>query len=655
MSHNNEVLTIGLLAGAAGYLGMAVYVWRRRDSPSSTTLLISVLATAVWALGYGVEMTTSSVGTAMFWNTIKYTGVLVVPAALLAFAIDYTAGGRAIGRRTMAMLAIEPVLVMVLLLTPLRSLFQKYDPATMTLYTSWPTPEPQPLFYVHVFYSYALLVIALALLGWRMAKLAVTYWRPAALVIGASLLALVGNAYYNLRYPALTVDPAPFLFTLLLGTLVWGLFNLGLIDLAPVARGAVIEQMGDAVLILDAQNRVLDINPAATALLGGVRSQLIGRKAGQLLPPLADRLDAHRPNSVQKAEINSEGGWLPGPPPGPAEPSGPRYLSSTLSSLVDRAGREAGRVLVLRDVTERTETEQRLREMLEAETRLASVLQTGLRPAKLPDVPRVRLAARALAAGEGTQVSGDFYDVHQVLGGDWALVLGDVAGKGVHAAVVTSMARYTVRALSAQGWSPRQVAEQLNQALLAETGPERFCTMVYARISERPTGSGKRSPAAAAADWAADAEAAEGERPDGAPGREPHEAPSGVRLTLGLSGHPQPLLRHRDGSIERVGKPGTALGLISLPEVTETVIDLEPGDVLLAYTDGVTEARRERVEFGEERLTELLAGTATGLRGRTGPAAATLVAESVADRVMEEVTSYAPSRDDIAVLVLVAV
>jgi serine phosphatase RsbU (regulator of sigma subunit) len=297
-------------------------------------------------------------------------------------------------------------------------------------------------------------------------------------------------------------------------------------------------------------------------------------------------------------------------------------VSMQLSSLTDRQGLEAGRLLVLRDVTERTETERRLRELLDAETHLAAVLQTSLRPASLPSVPRVALAARSLPAGQGSQVSGDFYDVHQALGGDWAFVLGDVAGKGVHAAVVTSMARYTVRTLSAQGWSPKQVIEQLNQALLVDAEPERFCTVVYGRIAELAVEGGVGS--------------------------------SGVRVTVALGGHPSPLVRRGDGRIEAVGRSGTALGIVSLVDIEEVTVELGPGEVMVAFTDGVTEARREGQEFGEERLAWTLATAAAGLRGHTGPAAAALVADAVADRVMDAVTQFAHQRDDIAVLVLAA-
>jgi len=214
-------------------------------------------------------------------------------------------------------------------------------------------------------------------------------------------------------------------------------------------------------------------------------------------------------------------------------------------------------------------------------------------------------------------------DLAEALGGDHAFVLGDVAGKGVHAAVVTSMARYTVRTLSAQGWSPGRALEQLNQALLADIEEERFCTVLYGRVGQ--------DEADVTLDWT-----------------------PGVTVTLALGGHPQPLVRWLDGSVTVVGQPGTALGLLNRVEIKEETVHLQPGEVLLAFTDGVTEARTGAEQFGEHRLADVLAAAAGGLRGSSGPGAAALLADAVADRVLAAVQEFSSERDDVAVLVVVA-
>ncbi|MFN8079928.1 MAG: histidine kinase N-terminal 7TM domain-containing protein [Kineosporiaceae bacterium] len=615
---NNVVIAAGLLIGGAAYLAMAAYVWRQRRAPAAYALFVALVASFVFSAGYAIETTTRQTGPATFWSTVKYIGIGTMIPALLAFAVEYTGRGRHLTTRALVLLSLEPLAVVIILAVPRwHSLMLIYDPDTMQAETDWPLAEPGRLFYAHSAYSYVVLVSALSLLVWRLARLARPYRRPAGVVIVAALTPLAGNALY--LKGAVVIDPTPFLFVLLMVVLVWGFFRMGLLDLVPIARSAVMEQMSDAVMVLDAYNRVIDSNPAATGLLGLPRSQIIGRYVTALLPPLAGPVEAHRPGISRQEEISTTADHL-GRPGRTAI-----HLAVQLSSLTDRSGHEAGRLMVLRDVTQRTETERRLRELLDAETHLATVLQTSLRPASLPTVPWVHLAARSLPAGQGTQVSGDFYDVHQALGGDWAFVLGDVAGKGVHAAVVTSMARYTARTLSAQGWGPKQVIEQLNQALLVEAEPERFCTVVYGRI---------------------------GELDDGDP-----VSPSrlGVRLTVALGGHPAPLVRRADGRIEAIGRSGTALGILPLVDIEEVSVDLAPGEVMVAYTDGVTEARRAGVEFGEERLAWTLASAAAGLRGHTGQAAAALLADAVADQVVDAVTEFSENRDDIAVLVLAVV
>jgi PAS domain S-box-containing protein len=515
-----------------------------------------------------------------------------------------------------ALLCIEPLVVLALLALPAtRDLIHYYRPEDRQAaeLAAPPVAVPGALFWPHAVYSYLLLVAALGLFVQRVGRVGGPYRRQANVVVVASLLPLVGNALYNLDVLGLgRVDPAPFLFVVFTFVLVWGIFRLRLLDLVPIARGALVAQMVDGVLVLDAQERVADANPAACSLVGVRRTDLVGRYVEDVLPELADVLAAHEPGGTTVRQVALERGGER------------RDYAASVSSLTDRGGVQIARLLVLRDVTEQVDAERRLRELLEDRTRLVDTLQAGLRPRSLPAVPGVRVAARWVpAAAGGGRVSGDFYDVHQALGGDHVIVLGDVAGKGVHAAVVTSMARYTLRTLSAQGWSPGRALEQLNQALLADVDEERFCTVLYGRVAQDPVD--------VEAGWA-----------------------PGVRVTLALGGHPQPLVRWLDGSVTAAGQPGTALGLLTRVDVKEETIHLQPGEVLLAYTDGVTEARAGAEQFGEHRLADVLAAAAGGLRGSTGAAAATLVADAVADRVLEAVEEFAQQRDDIAVLVVVA-
>jgi serine phosphatase RsbU (regulator of sigma subunit) len=127
-------------------------------------------------------------------------------------------------------------------------------------------------------------------------------------------------------------------------------------------------------------------------------------------------------------------------------------------------------------------------------------------------------------------------------------------------------------------------------------------------------------------------------------------------LTLG--GHPPPLVRRRDRSVHPVGTPGTVLGLLPEIEVHEVIVDLASGDVLLAYTDGVTEARDGDELFGEERLAGVLAAVEHEYSptpgGDSAEQSAVQLADAVADAVLAAVRAFSSERDDVALLVLAA-
>lgn len=240
-------------------------------------------------------------------------------------------------------------------------------------------------------------------------------------------------------------------------------------------------------------------------------------------------------------------------------------------------------------------------EQSEAEAReLARTLQRSFIPPALPEIAGLQVAGAFRPAGHGEQVGGDFYDMYETAGG-WALALGDVCGKGVEAAVVTSLARYTLRAAPIREPSPSAVLSTLNRTLLRER-VGRFVTAVYGQL---------------------------------VPGDQ-H-----FRLTLSLGGHPLPL-RASGSAVGEIGRPGNVLGLLPQVRLTDVEVDLVPGDAVLFYTDGVVEARRGEEVYGEARLRRLLGE----LRAKD--------ADGIADAVVREVVAFQSGlpRDDIALVVL---
>jgi serine phosphatase RsbU (regulator of sigma subunit)/PAS domain-containing protein len=243
-------------------------------------------------------------------------------------------------------------------------------------------------------------------------------------------------------------------------------------------------------------------------------------------------------------------------------------------------------------------------QLYEREHDTAVRLQRSLLPSRLPEIPGVRSAA-VYVAGDAAEVGGDFYDVFAVPGdggAQWAVVVGDVAGRGVDAASVTGLARHTLRVTAALS-SPVEALRQLHGRLMDDPDVDRFVSVVCGRL---------------------------------------HPLPSGVTLELASAGHPPALVRRAGGTVEVVEVPGIVLGAVATTRVGERRVDLHPGDTVVFYTDGVLEARGPDGLFGQDRLVELLGSVDTGDPGL------------LVERVRDAVAAYqiGPIADDLAVLAL---
>jgi serine phosphatase RsbU (regulator of sigma subunit) len=178
---------------------------------------------------------------------------------------------------------------------------------------------------------------------------------------------------------------------------------------------------------------------------------------------------------------------------------------------------------------------------------IATSLQHALLPPALPEIPGIDLAARYWPAGV-SQVGGDFYDVFALDDGRWAMLIGDVCGSGPDAAAVTSIARHTVRAAARHGADASTVMSWLNEAVL-QSNRDRFCTACYATLTIRDGG------------W---------------------------QLASTAAGHPLPIAATATGT-DTIGQPGTLIGVLRDVTTSTAEIDLHPGDVVVFYTDGITD------------------------------------------------------------------
>ncbi|RYP88942.1 GAF domain-containing protein [Nocardioides guangzhouensis] len=305
-------------------------------------------------------------------------------------------------------------------------------------------------------------------------------------------------------------------------------------------------------------------------------------------PGLAEALDALGPESLVVLPLASRG----------------RSFGALALARPPGYGFDAGSLAFLEDLAQRISVALDANLVVAESRHVAAVLRRAMTPARTRTVPDLDTAAFLRVAHEHEELGGDFYDVHGA-DDDLTLLLGDVAGKGVEAAVHAKRIRNAVRTASHVDRDPAWILALVNRVLCDEAEPdsEVIATAVCGRL---------------------------------------RRVPDGLSVELANAGHPSPLVLRSDGAVERVEAGGVALALLDGTTYAATSVVLRPDDTLLLYTDGVTEARGHRDLFGEERLVSTLR-QAGGMK-----------ASAVVDQVAIAVTTHLADRqrDDIALVAL---
>jgi serine phosphatase RsbU (regulator of sigma subunit) len=247
------------------------------------------------------------------------------------------------------------------------------------------------------------------------------------------------------------------------------------------------------------------------------------------------------------------------------------YGVLTLARRADERHFEIADLGLVEELGEQLALAIRVDRMFRRRTEIADMLQASLLPRELPAIPGVRISAAYVAATDGIDVGGDFYDVFRTPDG-WGLSIGDVCGKGEDAAAVTAAARHAIRTLAYWNADPAEVLRQANDLLLSQEYDGRFVTACAAQLS-----------------WE---------------GKE-------LKVLIGGAGHPAPVVVRQDGRVQMLAGGGMPLGIFPDSEASEEEVRLDQGDVLFLYTDGITEARNLELAYFADRLEDelsLLAG-----------------------------------------------
>jgi PAS domain S-box-containing protein/putative nucleotidyltransferase with HDIG domain len=330
---------------------LTLIAWQRHDVRAARPFGLLTLALCEWSIGYAFELSSANLSTQIFWAKTEYLGIVTIPFAWLLFSILYTGNERWLRPRVLIALAVEPLTTLALVWTnDWHGLVWSQMVAQSVGSVSIMSLSYGDWFWVHTAYSYALMFIATVLLLRTIVRAPSLYRGQAVILVIGALAPWIGNALYlSHASPFPFFDLTPVAFTVSGVAFAWDVARHQLLDVVPVARDILVESMNDAVFVLDPRNRIIDVNPAAQALLGLNVSMLIGAPIEQVLAPWHDLVERYIGVAAAHEEVTLGTG---------AEQ---RWFNLRISPLRDRRGELTGRLVVARQVTERVRAEMALR------------------------------------------------------------------------------------------------------------------------------------------------------------------------------------------------------------------------------------------------------------------------------------------------------
>lgn len=326
-------------------LAIFLIVWRKGNVRGARVFAFMLLASGFWSLTHLLEVSVTQEWAKIFWSKIQYLGAVSVGPAWFVFTCQYSRPLKQFPRRYVIWLAVLPVITVLLTWSN-----EAHHLIWTTITPSLTTPELLNYghgiwFWVAIVYSHSLEILG----TWNVIQVLRatpkgTRSQPVALLIGA-FIPITGNVLYVLGLsPVAGLDLTPFFLTLTGIIYLLTVFRFRLFDIRRVARAAIIENMHDGMLIIDEKNRIVDVNPSALSLLGISKTIIEQDVMSGLVdfPALLDMIKRGKPQTATLALGENE----------------PHHLDVQVSELSDTLGDPAGKLVMLRDVTERLVAEK---------------------------------------------------------------------------------------------------------------------------------------------------------------------------------------------------------------------------------------------------------------------------------------------------------
>jgi PAS domain S-box-containing protein len=341
-----NVFSIILFISAAISGGVAYISYRRRAVIGATTLMWMMIGLTWWSGLNGVEDLGSSLEWHQLWSRLGYFGVVSVPVLWLIFAIQYSQQEKAPSFRKLAWLWIVPTITIIMLWTNdwhglVWSSVQMVELQGVMVQSV----EHGTYFWIHAIYTYGAVLAGAVIFVRRAMQTDEAYRAQAATMLAAALILLLGNGLYVFKLlPFRGLDITPFAFTFSCLVLAWGLFRFKLLDLIPVASEAVLQNMGDGILVTDARARIVYINPSFENLAWLTKGTSVSHPVSEVLFNWPDIFKDHNKRTLTNIEV----------------PIGNRklFFEVNISPLFNHRA-YVGCIYNIRDITERVKAENR--------------------------------------------------------------------------------------------------------------------------------------------------------------------------------------------------------------------------------------------------------------------------------------------------------
>jgi PAS domain S-box-containing protein len=342
-----QFFVVAVMLGASLFATvLALYAWGRRDAPGATAFIWLLGAGGLWAIMSALHVATRDVT----WSKLRFISIAGMPVIWTILTLQVTGRAHWISTRRLVALVAIPALTQLMIWTnPYRLMWNRY-PFDLNAVAGMADVRFGPWFWVHSLYSYVLFLAGTLVLIWEFFRSSTLY----RLQVGVMLLGTILPVGTTIAYTVGWVDPSEIDYTALAFILAgvpiaWSLFRYRMFDVVPVARDTLIDQMDDGMLVLDARDRIVDLNPAMRSILGHPARRILGQPL-QVLQPLEEMLGRFEGVTDHQAEVVI------------VRDGEPCHYDLRISPLRDRQGRLTGRLIVLRDVTRLKQAEDSLRQ-----------------------------------------------------------------------------------------------------------------------------------------------------------------------------------------------------------------------------------------------------------------------------------------------------